>query len=275
VQRGPYSAYHDQDGPTERLYLPEDEFEPDEPLPANEHEDEPRTRGVFYALVIAILALVVSGGAAVTAFQARNRADRAVGSMAVPHQPVVVPQPSAITPSATAPSAAPSSAAASTPLLYAQEPLEIQADCDSATLIDLDEPLRVDAPEQQSDLRYDNRCGGESPMLSIAGGAAAGSHVSDPDTDRPGCAEAIRENPLEKSERIPVRKGTVLCVSAAATLALVEVTGVGEDGTISLRATGWNPPADPAATGSADSAPATVPDRVPSDDDADQTAPGD
>jgi hypothetical protein len=241
VQRGPYPAgYLDQDGPTERLYLLEDEAEPpaepDEPA----FEEPARHRGAAYAVAIALIALFASGGASLIAWHALARADQAAGSMASMHVPSP-PGASVVAPSEAASASAPAPTVAGSALLYAQEPLQIQVDCGAAAFIDLDGQPRVDAPEQQSDLRYDNRCGSDGPTLSIGPGAQAGAHVADPDTDRPGCADAIGTDALEDGEAVPVQKGTVLCVSAAASLDLVEVTGLGRNGAASLRATGWMP----------------------------------
>jgi hypothetical protein len=248
--RGPYPvnpSQSDPDGPTQRLYHPADEpeplAEPDEP-----YFDEParRNRGVTLALVIAALALIASGGASAIAWHAMGLADEA-GSMMDMHMPPAAPSvvPSAV-PTVAASTAVP--AASGYSLTYAQEPLQIRAACGAAALVDLDRP-RVDAPEQQSDLRYDNRCGADGPLLSVGPGAQAGSHIADPDADAPGCAEAVRTSPLEAGESVPVQKGTVFCLLTTAAagarpaLALVEVTGVDAKGAASLRATAWTVPA--------------------------------
>src|SRR5690242_297500 len=117
--RGPYPvnpSYPDPDAPTQRLYQPIDEpeplAEPDEPrsyepLPAE--YGSPRSRGVLVALVIAVLALLASGGASYIAWSAKGRTEAM-------HMPATVPAPvpstlaatSAPTPQATTPAVAPS-----------------------------------------------------------------------------------------------------------------------------------------------------------------------
>jgi hypothetical protein len=269
--RGPYPvnpSYPDQDTPTQRLYRPMDEpeplAEPDDPGP---YEPPPpmhrshRSRGVLIALVIAVLALLASGGASYVAWSAKGSAE------AMPHMPATVP--SAITAmSAPAPAAAtsdtPAPSASDYTLRYAQEPLQIKVACDDTALVDLDAP-QVDAPEQESDVRYDNKCGTAGPLLSVGPGGQRGSHITDPEADAPGCADAIDTEPLDPGESVPVQKGTVLCVrTGGATggqpmLALVEVTGLGANGVASLRATAWILPATP-------------PDATPSDE-ADRATP--
>jgi len=285
--RGPYPAarsYPDPDGPTQRLYRPVDEpeplAEPEDPAP---HEPLPPahpphgSRGVLLAVAIAVLALLASGGASYIAWSAKGRAE------AMPHVPVTAPAPvpstvaasSAPAPQATTPQADPSGYT----LRYAQEPLQIKVPCDGTALVDLDAP-RVDAPEQDSDVRYDNKCGAAGPLLSAGPGGQRVSHITDPEADAPGCADAIDTEPLDPGENIPVQKGTVLCVrtggasGAQPMLALVEVTGLGADGVASLRATAWIPPAsppdatsaDPAGTDQATLAPDDTEPDVPEDD---------
>jgi hypothetical protein len=256
--RGPYPvnpSYPDPDGPTQRLYQPVEE-----PEPLAEPEDLPpyrpvrpahgshRGRGVSLALGIAVLALFASGGASYIAWSAKGRADEAGAMMHAPASaPVAIPSTVAAT-SAPVPATTPSPSASGYTLRYAQEPLQIRVGCDDTALVDLDGP-RLDAPEQESDMRYDNKCGTGGPLLSVGPGGQAGSHISDPEADAPGCAEAIDTEPLDQGESVPVQKGTVLCVRTGGAaggqpvLALVEVTGLGANGEVSLRATSWTMPA--------------------------------
>jgi hypothetical protein len=285
--RGPYPvnpSCPDPDAPTQRLYRPIDEPEPladpddpdpYEPLPPHRTR---RSRGVLLALAVAVLALVASGGASYLAWTARGHAETAPQHTPAPAViPSTVAATSAPAPAATMPQPAPSGYT----LRYAQEPLQIRVACDETALVDLD-GLRLDAPEPDSDIRYDNKCGANGPLLSIGPGGTAGSHISDPEADAPGCAEALDTEPLDTGENVPVQKGTVLCVRTGGAaggqplLALVEVTGVGANGVASLRATAWIPPAvpddavtsDPAAVEPApdDTAPVLPEDDVPSED---------
>ena len=284
--RGPYPvnpSYPDPDAPTQRLYQPMDEpaplAEPDDPEPYEPlppaHQPR-RSPGVLLALAIAVLALLASGGASYIAWSAKGHTE------AMPHMPMSEPAP---LPSTVAATSAPASQAA-TPeadpsgytLRYAQEPLQIKVACDDTALVDLDAP-RVDAPEQDSDVRYDNKCGAAGPLLSVGPGGQRGSHITDPETDAAGCADAVDTEPLDPGESVPVQKGTVLCVrtggatGAQQMLALVEVTGLGANGVASLRATAWTMPAspgatasDPGATDQATSAPDDTEPDVPEDD---------
>jgi hypothetical protein len=219
-----------------------------------------------------VLALLASGGASYIAWSARGHTE------AAPHMPVPEPAP---VPSTVAATSAPASQAA-TPeadpsgytLRYAQEPLQIKVACDDTALVDLDAP-RVDAPEQDSDVRYDNKCGAAGPLLSVGPGAQRGSHITDPEADAAGCADAVDTEPLDPGESVPVQKGTVLCVrtggatGAQPMLALLEVTGLGANGVASLRATAWIPPADAISSDPAEQATPTPDDTepdVPQDD---------
>jgi hypothetical protein len=283
--RGPYPvnpSYPDPDAPTQRLYQPidepeplaePDEPEPYEPLPA-EHRSH-RSRGVLLALVIAVLALLASGGASYIAWTAQGRAEamHMPGTAPVPVTSTVAAT-SAPAPQATTPEAVPSGYT----LKYAQEPLQIKVPCDGMALVDLDAP-RLDAPEQESDLRYDNRCGAAGPLLSVGPGGQRGSHITDAEADAPSCADAVDTEPLDPGESVPAQKGTVLCIrtggatGAQPVLALVEVTGLGANGVASLRATAWTAPAtadatssESAATDQATLAPDDTEPDVPEDD---------
>jgi hypothetical protein len=285
--RGPYpvnSSYPDPDAATQRLYRPMDEPEPlTEPDHPGPYEPLPpphrsrRSRGVLVALIIAILALLASGGASYIAWTAK-------GSAETMHMPATAaPVPSTVAASAPVPAAttsdAPAPSASGYTLRYAQEPLQIKVACDQTALVDLEAPPRVDAPEQDSDIRYDNKCRGGGPLLSMGPGAQRGSHITDPEADAPSCADAIDTEPLDPGESVPVQKGTVLCVrtggvdGAPSLVALVEVTGLGANGVASLRATAWIPPAappdassDPTGTDQATLAPEDADPDVPQED---------
>ncbi|MBO3741061.1 hypothetical protein [Actinoplanes flavus] len=127
---------------------------------------------------------------------------------------------------------------------YAKEPLRIQPACAAVVHLDLDEP-RAAVAENLADLRYENRCGGRQPQLSLGAGAARGSRYAGADTDAEGCDRAIRTSPLGQGLRVEVTKGTALCVLTTATpaaLVLVEIVEVGGSGGAGLRATSWQMP---------------------------------
>jgi hypothetical protein len=248
-QRPAYADLYDD--PTERLYESDTEPEPAaEPKPR-------RTRrgGVVFAVLLALLALIASAAAALIAWRAL-----AVASERPAAAPATTPAaaPPAVTPSAepdpsafAEPSADPSAPDSDYAVSYSAEPLKVQVGCAAVMYLDLDEP-RADAEQQQSDLRYDSRCGTGRPTLTLAPGAEAAGLAAGPEVDAPGCADAIRNSPLGVAAAVPVEKGTVLCVLTSAVdaedrgdrprMVLVEVTDVGQDGTAGLRATSWTVP---------------------------------
>jgi hypothetical protein len=194
----------------------------------------PRRRpGVVLAVLLSLLALLISGATGWLSWQTFKATTR---TAALP-----APQPSAVTVPAAAETRPPRPE--SYPVAYAKEPLRLQLDC-AVLFLDLDEP-RADAPEALGDLRYESRCGTRQPRLSLGAGAAAGSRQASSDTDAAGCDRAIRTSPLGRGLQVEVRKGTALCVLTAATpaeLVLVEIIDVGGSGTAGLRATSWQVP---------------------------------
>ncbi|HET6531881.1 MAG TPA: hypothetical protein VFH03_14925 [Actinoplanes sp.] len=251
-------AYTDlYDGPTERLYESDTEPEPEE-----RRQPRPR-RGVTLAVVLAVLALIASAGAVWMAWRALAVAGTAPAAPSTPAAgsgPAPVAAPSQLAPGAepelsaeaTAdPSAVPSAPDSGYAVSYAAQPLLVQVGCAAVMYLDLDEP-RADAAQQQSDLRYDSRCGTDRPTLTLAPGAEAAGLATGPEVDAAGCAEAIRTSPLGVAATVPVEKGTVLCVLTSAIeaedrgdrprMVLVEVTDVDENGTAGLRATSWTVP---------------------------------
>ena len=250
--RGPYPvnpSYPDPDGPTQRLYQPLEEpeplAEPEDPAPYEPHWSNHR-RGGSVALAIAVLALFASGGASFIAWSAMGRADEARAMVHPPASaPVAIPSTVATTSPSAATAAIPSPAASGYTVRYARELLQIRVACGDRVMVDLDSP-RLDAPERESDVRYDNKCGTGGPLLSVGPGGSAGSHISDPEADAPGCAEAIDTEPLDQGESVPAQNGTVLCVRTGGgrpVLARLEVTALGANGVVSLRATSWTMPA--------------------------------
>jgi hypothetical protein len=247
-------AYTDlYDGPTERLYESDAEPEPEE-----QRQPRPRRGGVTFAVVLAVLALIASAGAVWMAWRALAVAGTAP-TPAAGSGPAPAATPSQLAPGAepelsaeaTAPSAVPSAPDTGYAVSYAAQPLLVQVGCAAVMYLDLDEP-RADAAQQQSDLRYDSRCGTDRPTLTLAPGAEAAGLVTSPDVDAAGCADAIRTSPLGVAATVPVEKGAVLCVLTSAIeaedrgdrprMVLVEVTDVGENGTAGLRATSWTVP---------------------------------
>jgi hypothetical protein len=210
----PIAADPFADGPTERL-APAD---PDG-VPA-----PPAHRGVVFAMLVSMLALVVSAGSGLVAWHALGRAEEAsAGPVPVPAAPVST---------------------------YADEVLRAQAGCDAVLYVDLDEP-RVNVPGTAGDLGYHGRCGAGTPRLALGPGAVAGSSAGEADVGEAGCAKAIRTRPLVSEADLPVRKGLVFCVltgpppdsgdlaGAGVRLVRTEITEVAADGTADLRVTSW------------------------------------
>jgi hypothetical protein len=198
-----------EDGPTERL-ASAGSSGPAEPAPR---------RGVVFAVLMALLSLLVSAGSGLIAWRALGRAEQAY------HRAPPV-----------------SSAPVTT---YADEALRVQGGCGTTTLVDLDEP-RVNVPSAGADLRYQGACGQAVPQLALGAGALAGSRPGYAD----GCGEAVRSRPISHLATSPASKGLILCVltravsptAAGATgvrLVRVQVTEVTGDGTAYLRATSW------------------------------------
>jgi hypothetical protein len=223
VFRADNSPATDWTVPAQRMPHPMDAQFPDtdsptQPLPQFAYGQfgygpEPGPRwGVVAAVAIASVALVVALGASLATTRAAARST----------QKTATPPPS--TPGPAVP--------------YVKEPLRVRVACGGTAVIDLDRPPRLGAP----DLRFDNHCGSSGMLLSAGPGALGASHVPNRYLDRAGCAEAISADPLDADEGVPVLKGTVLCVTTGATLALVEVTQKDPDGEVSLRATGWTTP---------------------------------
>ena len=210
--RDPYPPHRPEelfpDGPTERI------------------NDRPRRRRwpVPLAVLLALLALTVAVVALLTARRAIDLARGAASRHVVPAAPAPV-----------------ATRDRGYAVSYAQEPLRVQVGCSAVMYLDLDEP-RANSAEQVSDLRYDSRCGGDAPRLTLGPGAAGGSHVENSDTDAAGCERAIRTSPIGPGAAVEVREGVVLCVLTAATpaeMVLVEITEVGRTGTAGMRATSW------------------------------------
>jgi len=221
------------DGPTERL-ASADSDGPSEPPPR---------RGLAFAVLLAMVALLVSAGAGLLAWRALGRAEQAY-ARTLPAVGTAAPGPVSN---------------------YAGVVLRIRAGCDAVTVVDLDEP-RVNAPTAGGDLRYEARCGETRPRVALGDGAVAGSEAEGEaeaeDVGEGGCAEAIRTRPLGGGTSTPVREGAVFCIltgragraaSPGPSVLGSYLPGSPEPGT---SATGADPEASP---GEPSAAPGTVP----------------
>jgi hypothetical protein len=215
---GPREPY-----PINRLREREEPPVPDGPTERLDPGRRRRDRLAWLGTLIAVFALITSSIAALAALQA----------MKVARMVAVAGEP--------ADGAHRADAGTGFAVTYAQEPLRVQVGCSAVLFMDLDEP-RANADEKLSDLRYDSRCGTDTPRLTLGPGAAAGAEVKDVDLDAAGCERAIRNSPIGPGGTVEVRKGAVLCVLTAAhpaAMSLVEVTEVGRTGTATMRATSW------------------------------------
>ncbi len=192
-----------------------------------------RRFGVALAVLLSLVALLAAAGSGFLSWRTLETVK------------AIVPSPAAaIAPSATATERPRPPDPARYPVAYAKEPLRLDLVCAAVAHLDLDEP-RAEAAENLADLRYESRCGSETPKLSLGAGAAAASRQVSGDTDAPGCDRAVRTSPLGRGLQTEVRKGTALCVLTAAVpaaLVLVEIIDVGGSGTAGLRATSWQVP---------------------------------
>lgn len=234
----------------------------------------PRSGGrglVVLALGVAGLALLLALGSAIFAWRAIDQAQDAK-DIALRSGPAVSasatgePDGGAQTPTSSAPTEAGGTTPDDTPRSpgeapalnertvyrpsYQKEPLVLKAACSYSMYADLDEPrTRNDATG--ADVRFTRGCGNEPSTLRLEDGvegtdaAAAGMTPQE-------CADKIRTALIGEDQRIPVRKGTTICVTTDYAYAkahgdpwrmtLIEVVGVGNDGSTTLQVTGWDIP---------------------------------
>ena len=219
-----------------RRYGPPPRDEPDRAPedPAKAATGRPRRASVLPAVLLSLLALLISAVSGLFSWHAFETVREPA-----PDRPFAAPQPRPATSRPARPTEPPYY-----PVAYAKEPLRIDATCASVVHLDLDEP-RADAAESLADLRYEVRCGSVPPRLSLGAGAAGGSRQAGADTDAAGCDRAVRTSPLGRGLTVDARRGTALCVLTAAVpaeLVLVEIVDVGGSGTAGLRATSWRVP---------------------------------
>ncbi len=262
------------DDATQRLSGPTDAPPDAGTDPDAEPARRPRGRWAVFAVVLATLALVAAVASAAFAWQAFDRADAArtiavrlqpIGASAASIEPTaeISAEPSAEpsddpgllleSSAGPDPSAEPTDAATDGPTQapaagYQQEPMKFQIGCSAALFVDLDEP-RANVDDTHHDLRYDSRCGTNNPTLALGPGADGGSQAAADTRTAADCEKQIRTSPLGPRAVVPVRKGLLLCVLTSLAdarerddtqkLVLLEVTGLSDRGTASLRATSW------------------------------------
>lgn len=218
------------------------------------------------ALLIAVVSLVVAWRALDQARDAKQialaaggrepsgRASQAQGP--VPTVSVPAEPPTAAAPTEASIDSAPSGTGAPsldehtvyTPK-YERQALTLKAACSYEMYADLDEP-RANVSNAGYDIALNGFCVNEPGYLSLGSGVE-GSTSAEPGLTPHDCAERIRTAPLG-SARIPARKGTAACLTTSFAeaqekgdtqrLVFLEITGVAEDGAVTIRATAWDIP---------------------------------
>ncbi|WFE39659.1 hypothetical protein [Micromonospora sp. WMMD998] len=133
---------------------------------------------------------------------------------------------------------------------YQKEPLVLQAACSYSMYVDLDEP-RTRNDSTGADIRFTRGCGNEPSTLRLENGVD-GTDAASAGTTPQECAKKIRTALIGEAQRIPVRKGTAICITTDYAyarahgdpwrMALIEVVGVSNDGSTTLQVTGWEIP---------------------------------
>lgn len=233
-----------------------------------------RSRGALFAIGVAALALLLAVISLVVAWRAVDQAGDAkqfalAGGTAAAADPATeAPAPPPTTEAAPPPTGSeptdlpsppdPSSTAEPAPLdertvytaKYERQTLTLRAGCNDSMYIDLDEP-RANVPNTDYDLGFTRRCLGDTSNLSLGEGVEA-SESGSPQMTPHDCAERIRTAPIGTDAGVPVRKGVVLCLTTSLgkarekgdsqRMVRLEITGVADDGTVTLQSTAWNIP---------------------------------
>lgn len=218
--------------------------------------------GPMVALGAALLALLVSCASALFSWRAADQAaeakDAALGGRsqqgATPQ--AGVPNPTAA-PAEKPPPADPNATVPPTlgedtvySVHYTKQTLTLTAKCNDSMYADLDEP-RGNVASNGADIEFIAGCSATNPSgLSLGSGVDASS-AGAPNMDPRECADRIRTSPVGDAP-IPVRKGVAICMTtsyAAARargdrwrLVLLVVTGVAEDGAVTVEANAWDAP---------------------------------
>ncbi|GAA4686373.1 hypothetical protein Prum_016930 [Phytohabitans rumicis] len=132
---------------------------------------------------------------------------------------------------------------------YDSETLTLKTtNCSDQMYADLDEP-RANVGSAGADLVLNTSCSGPSFLKLWSG--VEGSTSASPGRTPHDCAEAIRTSPLGEAP-VPARKGTAICLTTSfeaaqergdnQRLVLVEITGVADDGAVTIRSRAWNIP---------------------------------
>lgn len=215
-------------------------------------------------LITAVIALVFGGLAAVQSWRAADNAARVLERIdALTPVPPATPEVEG-SESAEIPVAPPVTESAgvetteSTPVLNAQtqytkryegEDLKVPVACNTAIHVDLDEP-RVKVASSRAEFFFEDPCGTNSAYINLSAGVN-GSAISSATVTPFECAESIRRSPMS-SDQYPIRRGQVYCITTSRDAArdsadtwkmvLLEVSAVGQDGTVTFRSSAWDIP---------------------------------
>jgi hypothetical protein len=226
-----------------------------------------RSRGAVLALGVAALALAVAVISLVVAWRAVDQAGDAkqlalVGESGqeapATQAPAAAPETITQAPPATDAPIEPAPSGTAAPPLneqtvykpkYEKQSLTLKARCSYHMYADLDEP-RANVSESGYDVALTGECATEPGFLRLGQGVegstsgAAGMTPHD-------CAERIRTSPLGDAS-IPARQGTVVCLTTSFAeaqalgenqrLVLFEITGVADDGAVTIKSTAWDIP---------------------------------
>lgn len=221
------------------------------------------------AVLVALLAVLVSAGSLAVAWRALDRAEdareialsRAPVTGQNPGQPDVAPTPAEPGPAtdptdpAVGGTELPVNPAARYGIAYQSTNLQVQVQCNNMTYIDLDKPqVKVDSQVADLTMALDCASGAvaqfDPPEAAAVVPDATANQVTPND-----CATRIRTGPVADGAKIPVRQGVVMCLltsSAAADtlgitwkLVVLEVLGVVDESgadTANVRVTAWDVP---------------------------------
>ncbi|MFR9776245.1 hypothetical protein ACL02O_09290 [Micromonospora sp. MS34] len=221
------------------------------------------------ALGVAGLALLLAFGSAVFAWRAIDQAEDA---KAIALKPATVGDrapatgPAGGQPTESAPAGADSATPDDTPRSpgeappldaqtvyrprYEKQMLVLKASCSYSMYADLDEP-RTQNDENGADIRFTRGCGNDPSTLRLEEGVE-GTDAAGPGMTPQECADKIRTVLIGENQRVPVRKGTAICITTDYSdakahgrpwrMALVEVVAVANDGAATLQVTGWDIP---------------------------------
>ncbi|WP_229073579.1 hypothetical protein [Actinoplanes sp. DH11] len=239
---------------------------PDPAAPTGKPARSPR-RGSPLVTFVAVLALLLSGAAAVLAWRAGNLAADAVEAAEnAGNAPAVPAEPTATTPPpTTAPSAEPLPTDPADPTgtgdptldpqtqyteAYVEKAMKVPAACNNAVNVDFDEP-QVQVDSGIAELYFEDPCGNDPPYFALRPGVRAAKAESEA-VQPVACADLLAISPLAYQGREPVRQGNIYCLTSSRNdartagipwrMLVMSVTAVGQDGTIALRASAWNIP---------------------------------